>query len=125
MNRNYNKLPKIVHDWLWLNKAWIVGSGVTWYLGKPGEYAFPKDLDIVIPPNQWNLATKLINSNIKLRTNTFGGFKGVFDGVSVDFWPDNIEDLMEKGLFTSGKDEIFALRLNPHVIITGKKVENV
>ena len=117
MNRNYRQLPKIVNNWLYLNKAWIVGSGVDWYLGKDKNR--PKDLDILIPYNQWNKACKLIPYNQNIIVNSFGGFKSIFDGIDVDFWPSSLEDYFEIGVFTMGKKEIKALRLNTYTLVIG------
>jgi hypothetical protein len=114
MNRNYCKLPKIIHDWLWINKAWIVGSGVDWYLQEIEQLT--KDFDIIIPPKEWNFACKIIDKSFIIKTNSFGGFCTILDGIKVDFWPDNLEDYFEKSIYTSGKSEIKALRLKPYTL---------
>lgn len=119
MNRNYNKLPKTVHDWLWLYKSWIVGSGVSWYINDLEK--MPKDLDIVIPTVYWNDACKLLDKSIIIKTNTFGGFKTTLDGISVDFWPENIEDLLETIFSTTNQKETLVLRLFPYTLITATR----
>lgn len=119
MNRHYCELPKIVHDWLWLYKAWIVGSGVDWYISD--DKTFPKDLDIIIPPKEWNYACKLIDKTVSLRTNSFGGFILVSNNIKIDFWPMNLEDFVEVSLNTTNKNQVQALRLNPYNLVIAKK----
>lgn len=116
MENNYCKLPKIIHDWMWLNKAWLVGSSIDWYLGKDGEYAQPKDLDILIPHNQWNNACKLIDKSFIIKVNSLGGFKTILDGFSVDFWPDSLDNFLETAIITYPY-QIRALRLKPYTLV--------
>lgn len=110
-NRAYRKLPRTVLNWLLMYQAWIVGSGVDWYLdGGVGEK--PHDLDIMIPPQFWQDACKMVTDRPAI--NSFGGLKARIEGFSIDFWPMHLEEFFA-GTPKDRKHK--ALRLRPYTLV--------
>jgi hypothetical protein len=110
-NRAYRKLPKLVLNWMLLYGAWLVGSGVDWFLAG-GDGPMPRDLDIMIPPQHWQDACKMITGRPSF--NSYGGLKAKIGGVSVDFWPMHLEE------FFAGtpKNQVHkAMRLQPYTLV--------
>lgn len=97
----YRVLPKHVCGLCQTFDAWIIGSAVYWiadYMeyspikNMPALDEYPKDFDIVVSHEDWNLASKWIPKNAVI--NSCGGFKfndvGNGQDVEVDVWMDDI-----------------------------------
>lgn len=84
------KLPPLARKILVNGNAWVVGSSVL--AGEP-----TKDLDILVPIENWHLVAALIPENAK--PNTFGGWKFVDQDIEIDVWPDNITSLLGREKF--------------------------
>lgn len=94
-----------------LYDAWIVGSGAEWYSDESKD-VFPKDIDIIIPPDKFNDAIKIMPRDVDLKLNHFGGFKICIENVEVDFWPmtlDNFISIVDR----HGKQA--AVKFNPYI----------
>lgn len=57
-----------------------------------GEIDNPKDIDIIIPLSEWQIASNYIPKGAI--ANSFGGFKFVEDGVTYDVWCADVQDFI-------------------------------
>ena len=85
-------LPQTVKIWLLRHEVWLVGSAVEYYLD--GSDSEPKDIDLLVPPNQWQAVCQLIDWKVPVLLNSFGGLKIVIDGKTIDLWPQHLEDFL-------------------------------
>ena len=106
-------IPSLCVPWMYDHKAFLVGSGAHWYLSG-GKLRFPRDLDFVIDPREWNRVTRTIEGR-KVRLNRFGGLKLVEQGVKIDVWPAYIEDYFE--ICSSYPKPGIALRVCPYLVL--------
>lgn len=67
------------------NGVIIGGAAKAFYEGKTGMI---KDIDIVIPLDKWNQASRLIPKGSI--SNSFGGFKFLDGNYSTDVWTDDV-----------------------------------
>lgn len=79
-------LPAIAIKLTHICNGWIVGSAAN------PENVSPRDIDILIPFRNWNVASSLIPSDAK--PNTFGGWKFTSKGVEFDVWPGDLDQLL-------------------------------
>lgn len=87
INKPHSVIGSVSRQLCWLFDGWIVGGAVDFISGKSSLY--PKDIDIVIPIQNWINASKLIPTGSL--SNSFGGFKFKDDNeTSVDVWTDDI-----------------------------------
>ena len=68
--------------------GWIVGSAAN-----PQKNILQvKDVDVIIPFSEWNKVTGLIPNNAV--KNSYGGWKYIEDGITVDVWTDDLNHFM-------------------------------
>lgn len=87
--RGLNELPALVSSWLLVNDAWLVGSACEWLLDVNQAHR-PKDFDVMIPPEQFHKACKLL-TGMDFKLNSFGGLKVLSDDI-IDVWPMTLAD---------------------------------
>lgn len=102
-------LPTIVLNWLLNNRAWLIGSGAKSYL-MDGD--MPRDLDIIVPPDQWQAVCRAIPRDIPIKINNFGGLKVKLEGIEVDVWPQHLDDYIALSPRPG-----YAVRLGPHISV--------
>lgn len=74
--------------------CWLIGGAVRYMLGDTDE--LPRDWDIVCPFYLWaNVAVTLPKN---AAANSFGGLKFVSDGVEIDIWPGEIENVLIRNM---------------------------
>lgn len=88
-------LPRFLRRLSAVADCWLVGSAAF-----APEGTSPKDWDVVVTPETWATAAVLIPADA--RPNTHGGWKFQVDGVEFDVWPDRIERLCLRPLFSGG-----------------------
>lgn len=88
----HEKLPPIARVLCYAYDGYIIGSSIPYLLSQTDEK--PKDIDIVIPFDNWVKATKTISIWSDAKINKLGGFKVVDDGVIVDVWMDDVARVM-------------------------------
>lgn len=86
----HSKIGPISRQLCWLFDGCIIGSSVDYLVDRTTD--IPKDLDIIIPLDNWIKASKLIPN--KAIANSFGGFKFQDDKFIVDVWADDAARVM-------------------------------
>jgi len=70
--------------------GWLVGSSAD------PDNKTPRDYDIVISPANWSKAAQLIPADAKV--NSFGGWKCVSEGIELDVWPEDLNQLLSSAM---------------------------
>lgn len=83
------RLPSLVLKLTQCHEAWVVGSGA-----RTNNHD-PRDWDVLVPFSHWKQAAVLIPNGAK--TNSFGGWKCVDNGATIDIWPGDLADFMTHG----------------------------
>jgi hypothetical protein len=80
-------IPRSVRSLLSICGAWIAGS-----TAKDQKFTPGKDLDIIVPFEQWVVASRIIaQRHPTVQTTSQGGWRFHEDGVDVDVWPDSLQ----------------------------------
>jgi len=89
--------PRIVILLANFHDGWIVGGSAEWFVnGMQGER--PRDIDLLIPLENWNRASTLIPKGSF--TNSFGGikvddfWKDSGNSVKIDIWSQSLSDFI-------------------------------
>lgn len=82
-----SNLPKLALALTHHHDAWIVGGAAD------PENGTPRDIDIIVPLSSWQPASSLIPRDAKV--NSFGGWKCIDEGVTIDVWPGDLGWLMQ------------------------------
>ncbi len=94
--KEHAKLGPVGRKLCWMFNSWIVGGAVAYLSGE--SKIKPKDIDIIVPLDEWIEASKLIPEGAT--ANRFGGFKFNDNGIDVNVWADEIGKLF----LMAGKD---------------------
>ena len=81
---DFKEMPKSVKLFIQHFDAWIVGSAAD-----PSKHIY-RDIDVIIPFSKWNAASGLIPADCT--RNTYGGWNYVEGGITVDVWPDDLNN---------------------------------
>ncbi len=81
-------LPRSVKYMVQHYNVWIAGSAAD----PASNIDKVKDLDIIIPFEEWNQITGLIPKDAKM--NSYGGWRYTEDNILIDVWPDNLNNFM-------------------------------
>lgn len=112
-NMKKEKLPTLVRKLCYHCDGYIVGGAADYILGHTDKV---KDYDVIVPFNNWKLACSYTTSNTEI--NSFGGFKQKSDGFKVDFWTDDVINV----LTDSYKNEpIYAVKPYDNIILSSKQ----
>lgn len=94
----FSKLPLVVRSFCFNHEGWIVGGGANYLIGLTNK--IPRDWDILIPLEHWNVACKSFPKGSV--TNSFGGVKIVNDGIELDVWGDSLSNFILTNHFHPG-----------------------
>lgn len=116
------QIPKWLHAMLFETQAWVVGSCVEWIL-EGGEGEKPRDIDIMVPPEQWQRACKFVPEEVLIQLNRFGGLSFRYIARTeekswfIDMFPGRLDDLLA---MTQSHVPTKALRLKPLCLVEQK-----
>lgn len=86
-------LPALVAQLVTVHDAWIIGSAAL-----PGVNLLEvRDFDVLVPWHVWPFAAVLIPADAK--PNTFGGWKAISEGKTVDVWPGDLTWVAQSQMF--------------------------
>ena len=112
MIRKYRELPELLRAILFDCDAYLVGSGALWYIDASAK--MPKDLDVIVSPDDWNKACRMIGvSGIFDKLNSLGGLKVGGN----DIWMSTINEYIKAALGRRRGDNIMMIGINPNCII--------
>lgn len=86
------KYPQLVSRLTKLCEGWIIGSAAN------PDISNPRDYDIFIPIEKWSLACAIIPIDSKI--NRMGGFKAISEGIEIDIWTGNMNEMIATARFT-------------------------
>lgn len=87
-----HELPNSVKHMVQHYNAWIVGSAAD--IEK--DMSQVNDVDVIISFGDWHKVVGLIPTDSK--KNNYGGWKYVEDGITVDVWPDDLNNFMNSDI---------------------------
>lgn len=99
-------LPRLVCKLSTKFGAWVVGSAANPNTEKP------RDFDVVVPWDQWNLASTLIPPDAT--PNAFGGWKCKSGNNTIDVWPGDIAVALTHHRSTHAYQPHLGIRLYVH-----------
>ena len=85
-------LPRSVKYMAQNYNVWIAGSAAD----LSSDITKIKDVDVIIPFEIWNKITGLIPKDSKM--NSYGGWRYVENNVTIDIWPDNLNNFLSSSL---------------------------
>ena len=106
-------LPAFVMSLLLNEGAWLVGSAVTWVQDNCDPRYAPKDIDLIIPPENWSRVARMLHDKSPV-FNTYGGVNIVTEGWSIDLWPQTLSGYFRQG---GVKTPRLALSMDPYIIL--------
>jgi len=86
-------LPRIVALLTEKYDAWIVGMAAH----PKANHALLNDWDVIVPYDKWNIAAGLLVALVGEENccpNTFGGWKLNYENISIDVWPDIVQNIL-------------------------------
>lgn len=90
--KHLSELPSLVRSWMLLHNGLLVGSGAVWLAENLD--GVPRDFDVIIPPDQFHDACKLL-TGLPVSINSFGGIK-VAGQISIDVWSMTLETFIKR-----------------------------
>ena len=105
------RLPPIAYKIASVYGAWVVGGACL--------ESNPKDVDLMVPLNQWYLAAPLVPASA--RPTVFGGWKWVEGDITVDCWPDSLSRLVTRIRFQAAYSPSTGTMLIPQTILPAKR----
>ena len=84
------KEPELVSKLFVLCEAWLIGGAV--------DDDNPKDWDVWVPLSKWSIACGIIPKEVKV--NRFGGFKINENGIEIDVWTSEFQEVIRSHKFT-------------------------
>ena len=109
--KRHRELPDLIRAILFDCDAFLVGSGALWYIDMDAER--PKDLDVIVAPDDWNRVTRMIGiDNFIAVLNSLGGLK--VDGN--DIWMSTVNEYIKTSL-GKGKKPNVLVGINPNCVI--------
>lgn len=87
------KLPRTARQICWLYNGIVVGGAVNWLIEE--TFDEPRDIDIVVPIDEWQRANKLLIGAESVEINALGGIFFVDihmetgKSFGVDIWPED------------------------------------
>lgn len=85
-------LPALAAKLVYTCDAWILGSAAA----PDADLISVRDFDILVPTANWIQAAQMIPPDAK--PNTFGGWKCVSEGRTVDVWPNDLGKELARAL---------------------------
>src|SRR5688572_28269778 len=94
--------------------AWLCGSAVACVEGKTELQ--PRDSDVMVPPDQWQSACRLIRAaGYEVQLNRLGGLKIKLESWELDLWPGTIESLLSEA--TVRLQNVKLVRYRPYAMV--------